>query len=293
MNAFTDRAFSGNPAGVVLDADGLFDAQMQLIAPQLNTVSETVFVCAATEPDADLQLRYFTSTTEVDLCGHATIAAMFALAASGRVTEQSHGGSVRAQTRCGVLELGLEFMAGKLIWVSMRQPMPSHQIPTHPELAATVLGLEPSAIRHDLPIACTNTGIWSCFVPLIDLGALASVIVKREKIEALWPENIDFAGVYPFVLLDDASPPGTASARGRFFCPKKFGIDEDPVTGTASGALAAYLIRAGALPATCELQVRQGVEMGSPGSVRIRQLASGAIEIRGQAVPIFRGELTS
>jgi trans-2,3-dihydro-3-hydroxyanthranilate isomerase len=251
-----------------------------------------VFVCAATQPDADLQLRYFTSTTEVDLCGHATIAAMFALAASGRVTEQSHGGSIRAQTRCGVLELGLEFLAGELTWVSMRQPMPSHQIPTHPELAATILGLEPSAIRHDLPIACANTGIWSCFVPLIDLDALASIVLKREQIEALWPDNTDFAGIYPFVLLDNVSPTGAARAQGRFFCPEKFGIKEDPVTGTASGALAAYLIRAGALSATDELQVQQGIEMGSPGSMRIRQLASGAIEIRGQAVAIFRGELT-
>ena len=92
MNAFTDQPFSGNPAGVVLDGDSLSDHQMQLIAPQLNNISETVYVCGSSEPTADLKLRYFTSTTEVDLCGHATISALFALAASGRLEgENEHG----------------------------------------------------------------------------------------------------------------------------------------------------------------------------------------------------------
>ena len=79
VNAFTDKPFTGNPAGVVPEADGLSEALMQAIAAEVNDISETVFICRPEVEDADVQLRYFTSTTEVDLCGYATIAALFTL----------------------------------------------------------------------------------------------------------------------------------------------------------------------------------------------------------------------
>jgi hypothetical protein len=62
VNSFSERPFAGNPAGVVPDADGLSDAQMQSIAAELNDVSETVFIVPADTGDADLRLRFFTST---------------------------------------------------------------------------------------------------------------------------------------------------------------------------------------------------------------------------------------
>ena len=291
MNAFTNRRFTGNPAGVVLDGDSLSEEQMRLVAPQLNTISETVYVCSSNEPTADLRLRYFTTSTEVDLCGHATIAALFALAASGRLPDCSEQGVIRAETRSGVLELGLEWIEGQLVWASMIQPVARHALPSHPEQAAGVLGLASGQIRTDLPIACANTGIWSCYVPLFDLDALAAVHIDRDRIASLWPDNADFAGVYPFVLLEGAPDAEGCTVQSRFFSPPKFGIVEDPVTGTASGALASYLIRAGAMGSSDQLKVEQGVEMGSPGRVETRQLPTGEVEIRGQAVPIYRGQL--
>jgi PhzF family phenazine biosynthesis protein len=291
MNAFTDQPFSGNPAGVVLDGDALSEEQMRLVAPQLNTISETVYVCSPTEPTADLRLRYFTTSTEVDLCGHATIAALFALAASGRLPAGGDDGVIRAQTLSGVLDLGVEFVDGQLAWACMTQPVARHALPSCPEHAADVLGLDPAQIRRDLPIACANTGIWSCYVPLIDLDALAAVDIDRDRIAALWPDNADFAGVYPFVLLEADRNATSVAVRSRFFSPPKFGIVEDPVTGTASGALAAYLIREGVMSSASQLKVQQGVEMGSPGSVEARQLPGGEVEIRGRAVPIYRGQL--
>ena len=292
MNAFTDRPFSGNPAGVVLDADSLSDKQMQHIAPQLNNVSETVYVCTPTEPVAELQLRYFTSTTEVDLCGHGTIAAMFALAASGRLRGDSGPRAIRVQTRVGVLDLGLEFVDGRMVSASMTQPVPDHQRPTAPLQAAAILGLEPKDIREDLPIACASTGIWSCYVPLVSLEALAAIDIHHQLIESIWPENKALAGIYPFVISGGELHSGKLQTQGRFFCPPQYGIPEDPVTGTASGALAAYLIKYGMLSTEGELEAHQGIEMGSPGRLHARQTGSGAIEIRGQAVPIYRGELT-
>jgi PhzF family phenazine biosynthesis protein len=287
MNAFTDRPFSGNPAGVVLDGDGLSDELMQSLAPQLNSISETVYVCTPDEPSADIRLRFFTATTEVDLCGHATISALFALAASGRAGELARAGVIRAQTRAGVLELGLEYADNRLDRASMLQPVPVHALPSAPQQAASILGLDPSDIRDDLPVACASTGIWSCYVPLRDLDALAACVVDNELIESLWPENQDFAGIYPFVLTGRDGD--CLRTRGRFFSPPKFGIREDPVTGTASGALGAYLIHHGAMAANEQLEARQGVEMGSPGSVQVCQAAGGAIKIWGRAVAVYRG----
>jgi trans-2,3-dihydro-3-hydroxyanthranilate isomerase len=292
MNAFTDRPFSGNPAGVVFDGDRLSDEQMQRIAPQLNSISETVYVCRATESSADVRLRFFTATTEVDLCGHATISALFAMAASGRVEGQDETRVIRAQTRVGVLDLGLEFDAGQLAWASMIQPVPIHGLPSAPQQAAAVLGLEPAAICDDLPVACVNTGIWSCYVPLRDLEALAACVVDNALIDSLWPENEAFAGVYPFVITDRDEKSNSLRTRGRFFSPPRYGIREDPVTGTASGGLGAYLIHQGVLSVNGCLDAQQGVEMGSPGSLQVRQRETGMMEIRGQAVSVYRGQLT-
>jgi PhzF family phenazine biosynthesis protein len=79
VDAFTDRAFTGNPAAVLLNASGLSDEQLQLIAREMN-LSETAFVFPATDSTHDLELRWFTPTKEVNLCGHATIATFHALA---------------------------------------------------------------------------------------------------------------------------------------------------------------------------------------------------------------------
>ena len=292
MNAFTDTPFQGNPAGVVLDGDGLTDTQKQLIAPQLNSISETVYLGSPNDPEADIRLQFYTSTCEVDLCGHATIAAMFALAHSGRIAGASGVREVRAETRVGVLHLTLEFVAGKLSLVTMIQPFPEFcELPGRAQVA-DVLGLEQAAIRTDIPVGCATTGIWSAYVPLVGLQALAAVHVDFSLIESLWPDNPEFAGIYPFVLLGRSGDKQSMQSQGRFFCPPKFGIAEDPITGTASGALAAYLIHHGLMDETDQLEVRQGVEMGSEGRLIARQTGTGAIAICGQAVPIYRGRLT-
>ncbi len=291
MNAFTDRPFSGNPCGVVLDADALDAEQMQRLAPELNSVSETVFVCRAQVPEADLRLRYFTATTEVDLCGHATISALFALAAAGRLAPGAHARGLRAQTPVGVLTLGVRFDGARLERASMTQLPPRFAPGPGRALAAQVLGLDPAQIRADLTIGCCSTGIWSCYVPLVDLQALAAVRVARERIAELGPGDLELAGVYPYVITGRTDGGRRVHTRGRFFSPPRYGIAEDPVTGTAAGALGAQLIEHRVLDAEGVLEARQGVEMGRPGAVRVRRAADGCMRIDGQAVPVFRGHL--
>ena len=285
VNSFTTRPFAGNPAGVVPAAAGLEDEQMQLIASELNDISETVFILPADSAAADLRLRFFTSTTEVDLCGHATIAALFTLAWTGQVNAVDGRSTIRAETPVGILELGLEFVDGRLAWATMEQLVPELAPAPGRERAAQVLGLAPEQLLSTPSIGFCSTGIWVCYVPLTDLAALASVRIQPHLIELLWPDNANLCGVYAFTFLDDHT------TRGRFFSPPKYGIFEDPVTGTAAGGLGAYLMNCGRLDPNSELIAHQGVEMGRSGLVRVRRNANGRMAISGQATPVFRGRL--
>lgn len=285
VNAFTDRPFSGNPAGVVPVADGLSEPLMQSIAAEVNDISETVFIFQPGVEEADIRLRYFTSTTEVDLCGHATISALFVLTWLGRLSGENETKTIRAQTNVGVLELGLTFEAGQLRWASMEQLVPEIAPAPGAHLAAEILGLPKSAIAPEPEIACCSTGLWACFVPLTDVSELAKVQVDRPRIEQLWAANPALTGVYPFAVVDEQT------TQGRFFSPPKYGIVEDPVTGTASGALGGYLIAQNRMPASGVLFARQGVEMGRAGLVRISQNPNGRMSISGQAVPVMRGQV--
>ena len=82
IDAFTDTPLTGNPAGVVVNAEGLTDQQMQKVAFEV-AASETAFILPAETPDAQLRIRWFTPTAEVPLCGHATVASFHALAEEG------------------------------------------------------------------------------------------------------------------------------------------------------------------------------------------------------------------
>ncbi len=285
VNVFTDQPFAGNPAGVVPAAQGLTDADMRRIAGELNDLSETAFILPASRAEADLGLRYFTPTTEVDLCGHATIAALFALAWMGRLKGGDETRVIHAETAVGLLELGLEFKAGQLVSATMEQPRPELATATGAARASEVLGLAPRQIAKTPAIGCCSTGLWVCYVPLTDLEALAAVRIQPSLIESLWPENKALCGVYAFTFL------AARTTRGRFFLAPRYGIFEDPVTGTASGGLAAYLMDRGMLKSDQQLLAHQGVEMGRAGRVRAWRNPNGRMAISGQAAPIYRGRL--
>jgi len=285
INSFTGQPFTGNPAGVVPDAQGLTDQQMQRIAAEVNDISETVFILPAESPAADLRLRFFTSTTEVDLCGHATVAALFTLGWTGQVTGNDGTRTIRAETRVGVLSLDVEFAGGEPTRAVMEQLVPEFAATPGAGQAAPVLGLCEDQLATDLEIGCCSTGIWVCYVPLINLEALAAVDIQPDLIETLWPGKADFAGVYAFTFRDEAT------TQGRFFSLPQYGIFEDPVTGTASGGLGAYLMKQGRLATDAELAAHQGVEMGRAGQVRVRRNDNGCMVISGRATPVFRGHL--
>jgi len=286
VNAFTTTPFTGNPAGVVPDADGLSDRLMLAIAGELNDISETVFIGQPDTETADVRLRFFTSKMEVALCGHATISALFTLGWLHRISGANEVKMIRAQTKAGVLELELRFEDGQPVWATMKQLAAQTQPAPGADLVPGILGLPTSALSDQLEIGCASTGLWACFVPLKEVSLLEQIRIDSDGIERIWQENPEFSGVYPFAFVDQNT------SQGRFFPPPKYGIFEDPVTGTACGALGAFLMAQGCMPKSGELWARQGFEMGRGGVVKVSCNSNGNMSIQGQAVAVMRGDMT-
>jgi PhzF family phenazine biosynthesis protein len=254
IDAFTDRPFAGNPAAVcLLDAER--DAGwMQAVAAEMN-LSETAFV----RPLGDgFELRWFTPAIEVELCGHATLAAAHALWTDGVVTG---GTAIRFHTRSGVLTCS---QAGEFIELDF-PATPAHAAEP-PEGLLEALGVAPSFVGR------------SKFDKF--------VLVESERVvRALTP---DFARLREMqmrgVMITSTSDDPRFDFVSRYFAPGA-GIDEDPVTGSAHCCLGPFWSeRLG----KSEMTAYQASARG--GVVRVR-LNGDRVILGGQAVTVWRGEL--
>ena len=278
VDAFTDEPLTGNPAGVVPDADGLSAEQMQAIAAEM-AVSETAFLRSS--PAADYRLRYFTPAREVDLCGHATIGTFAHLRDEGLET-----GTTTLETNVGVLEIEID--ADGTVWMTQDEPT-IREVDVGYDRVADALGVDQAALEGasaDLPLAVASTGLPMLIVPITYLSDVGGADPDMAAIEAL-TDAVEATGLYlcTFDTLERES-----TLHGRMFAPGA-GVPEDPVTGTASGAVSAYLDRFdafdGDLPA--ELRLEQGHHIDRPGTVRVR--LDDAVRVGGRGVTVLDGSL--
>ena len=176
VNAFTDQPFSGNPAGVVLDARGLTEARMQIIAREMG-MPETAFVLPPTWRGANLQIRWFTPTVEVPLCGHATIGAFHALAEE-ETAGMRHNGThhFKVQTKSGLLSVDVEKKHSTSVIEFHMPVMKFRPIRVTPPKLAKALGLTRAMLHRRLPVARGNY----IYVPVRSLSMLRSVGPGRE-----------------------------------------------------------------------------------------------------------------
>ncbi|MFT4883797.1 MAG: trans-2,3-dihydro-3-hydroxyanthranilate isomerase [Natronomonas sp.] len=279
VDAFTDEPLSGNPAGLVPDADGLSEDAMGAIANELNA-SETAFLLPSDE--ADRRVRYFTPTQEVDLCGHATVASHAWLAEDGQLDDGTH----TLETNVGVLDIEIE---DGTVWMT-QDTADVNRVDLEYERVGAALGLDPATmtdIGADMPLATASTGLGFLMVPVNFLEAISGLDPDMGAIAEL-TEELGVTGIYAFTFdaLDRDS-----TLHGRMFAPAA-GIDEDPVTGTASGAAGAYLreFRAfdGEFPD--EMVFEQGHFLDRPGKVRVRA-RSDPVAVGGRAVTAFDGSI--
>ncbi|UPV73003.1 PhzF family phenazine biosynthesis protein [Halorussus limi] len=280
VDAFADEPFAGNAAGVVPDAADLTESQMQAIANEL-AVSETAFFRESDE--ADRRVRYFTPTTEVDLCGHATIASHAHLLEDGVIAPGTHS----LETNVGVLEI--EVTEDGTVWMTQDAPE-VREVDLDYERIGDALGIDHAALEDvgaDLPLAVASTGLPFLVVPVNFLEHVSAMDPDFGEIDAI-SEEVDATGVYAFSF--DALG-ADSTLHGRMFAPAA-GVPEDPVTGTASGATGAYLREVEAFDGEGvpdEMVFEQGHFVDRPGRVRVR--VGEEVRVGGQAATALDGEL--
>jgi PhzF family phenazine biosynthesis protein len=282
VDAFAEEPMTGNPAGIVPDAEGLTDDQMQSIATELGA-SETAFVLPATESEADRRLRFFSPDQEVDLCGHATVAAHAYLFERALIDADQH----TMATAAGVFEV--ETKENGMVWMEQGEA-DIRTVDLDERRVADALGLDVATLRDvgaDLPLSVGDTGFPWLLVPVNYFEHLSSVEPDVTAIEELC-EAVDAKGIYPFTF-DTIS--GQATLHGRAFAPLA-GIAEDPVTGTAAGACGAFIRRHGAIDSTVEqVVVEQGHFLDRPGTVTV-DTDGREVWVGGRGVTTLSGDCT-
>lgn len=257
MRCYFVRAFSrtpggGNPAGVVLDADELQVEEMQRIAKDLG-YSETAFVLNSQNGLA--KVRYFTPKQEVDLCGHATIAAIGLLKKIGRV----ENGTYHIETEAGLLEVVID---GESVLLELGKPLFFEEV--DPSEIADSLGVHEDMIVGDPLPQIVSTGLKDLLIGVYSMDVLYGIEPDYYKIQEI-SNRYKIAGYHVF----HRNERGVVHSRN--FAPL-LGINEESATGTANGALAAYLYRNGFFQESDLLTETfyQGINMGQPSEIEVR-----------------------
>ncbi len=325
LDVFTDVPLCGNPLAVFPEAEGISSRQMQQIAREMN-LSETVFVLkpdnAAPAPDqAELKnksatndaeaqkpsvlrrLRIFTPMREIPFAGHPVVGTWNALAREGVVPLPETGTGwtrILHEIGIGVLPVDIEFKDGQPVQVVMTQGKPAlgTVIEDSHEQAdiARALGLAREDLDESLPIQVISTGLPFLAVPIRALADLRSCRVNAALLTEIYT-SLETTGCCPFTR--ETIEVGSARGHLRMFAPDD-NIPEDPATGSAAGALGAYLVHYGAsgvepVDGVFKFVLEQGDWVNRPSRIRLEvRGGTGVVEevrVGGTSVLIIRGEL--
>lgn len=266
LNAFGINSSSGNPAGAVLNAEGFTYEQKKAIAKKIG-FSETAFVEKSQK--ANFKVTFFTPTEEVDICGHATIAA-YSLLLQKKIIKQ---GKYTHELKAGVLPI--EITSDGIILMDLALPVFSEIIPftdikeifNVSEYAITDTGLQPQIV---------STGFRDILVPIKDRKTLFTMQIDFEKMAAI-NKKTNTTGFHVFTL-DTINIHAIAHARNFF---PLYGITEDAATGSSNSALACYLFTYGKIKTEQikQLVFEQGYCMNKPSRI-IAALQTDGKEIK-------------
>jgi PhzF family phenazine biosynthesis protein len=254
VNAFTRDGAGGNPAGVVLGADALGPEEMQRIAMQMG-VSETAFVSMGVVSDHDV--RFFTPTSEVALCGHGTIATYATLLSLGHIK----AGTFTMNTPAGVQTI----VVGEDELVSMTQNLPTFGPTLEAAVVADALGIDVSELSDVTPIQVVSTGLNKIHAPLRRQSTLDRLKPDLDKVSSLSKAHASTG-----IMVWTTETAHGSTARCRNFSPA-VGISEDPATGTACAGLSCLLYKYGVVQAQdcASLTYEQGYSLGLPSLIEV------------------------
>ena len=298
VDAFTSARFGGNPATVVLDADGQSDAVMASVAREFSH-AEVAFVAAATAPDHDLRLRFFNARKEAPFVGHATLAAHAVLLALGRrgtgVVRQASGtGVIEVQATAAVATAG----GADSPLIEFRQTVPelSNPLPLKTTLrVAEALRLPATSLDEMMPARIARQGSSRLLVPVGNAHALEGLAPNFDTLLELGRE-LGTEGFFVFAVNRGSGARGMTT-ESRMFCPA-LGINEDPASGNAHVMLATYLVEMGQIGIhQSGFLGLQGRHMQRPAQIHVRlereRSTLIAAHIGGHAVLVSEGTLSA
>ncbi|MGE5330061.1 MAG: PhzF family phenazine biosynthesis protein [Deltaproteobacteria bacterium] len=254
LNSFAKTINGGNPAGVVLDADCLTDNDMLNISKKVG-FSETAFIQKSEK--ADFKVRFFTPVSEVDLCGHATIATFSLLKDLDVIKE----GKYSQETKAGVLNIDINDSG----IVFMNQNLPKFYDIIDKEQILDCLNIKEEHLVSKIPIQVVSTGLRDIIVSVKTIESLFSVMPDFEKIKHL-SKKYDVIGIHAFTLETKFN----STAHCRNFAPL-YDVPEESATGTSNGALACYMFKyfKEKISNTQEMRFEQGYIMDRPSEVLV------------------------
>ena len=268
VDVFTAVPYKGNPVAVVLDAEGLSDAEMQAFANWTN-LSETTFVLPATDPAADYRVRIFTPKAELPFAGHPTLGTAHAVLGAG-LAEAKDG---RLVQKCAVGLVDLTVGEGAL---SFKLPRYSLAELSDPEATAWIGAAVKGAVQ------AVNVGPVWLVAELAEVAALENLAHDPARLTRYY-EATGMTGATLFAV-----------ERGRVvvrsFAPGD-GIPEDPVCGSGNAAVAAFRLLAGQIGAGDSYVASQGRQVGRDGYVRVR-IDGADVHVGGECVTCIGGVVT-
>ena len=279
VDAFTDLPFNGNPAGVVYSEE-LSIEEIQLIAKEIN-VSETAFISKSQE--ADFNLKWFTPSAEVKLCGHATIASLHYLYQRELIKNNS---VVTFNTLSGVLKGSV-----KNGIYSLNLPVPKlSEFKGNTDEIINALSSDKIINTKKFPFIIDDGGYLYIYV-----STLKELMSLKPDYKMLLDLSSSRKGYDAFTLFSTETFEKENHAHLRFFAPY-YGINEDPVTGSANGPLLLVLRHLGLIDENTEgksFTFEQGDILDRKGRINVSySLLKNELIISGKAVTVFKGEMT-
>lgn len=296
VDVFTDRRFTGNPLAVFPDARGLDDQTMQQIAAEFG-YSEITFVLPPEDSTHHARVRIFTPVTEVPFAGHPNVGTAYVLGQQADLFGKPVTDRLLFEEKAGLVEIQLRRQDGRVTGAAIRAPRALEVLDTvAPERLAACAQLTPADLRIDRHAP-----------QMISVG-LAFVVAELTSLEALGRASADLAAVRQAVAVQPTpegdfplflyvrDPADPFRLRARMFAPLD-NVAEDPATGSASGALCAFLATLEAAPdGVFDFTIEQGVEMGRASLIQVhvdkQNGRAQSVVIAGACVPVFEGRLS-
>jgi len=295
-DVFTSEPFGGNPLAVFPDPGELTEREFQQIAREMN-LSETVFVLPPTDTRAVAKIRIFTPSQEIPFAGHPILGTFYVLGTLKRLPLQEPVTKVFYECHLGVFPLELIVLKGQIEQVMMSHPSPEFlevvsQMETLFELAKALGVQKAQIVDSPFPVEIVSTGLPVLIVPIRTLTAIKSMEVNHSAVREICARlGTNGIMVYTTMTLEES-----ATVHTRMFA-DPIGVPEDPATGSASGALGAYLVKNGVVEVgpTTEVVIEQGYEIDRPSRILVQVFSDDdiiqEIKVGGQVVMVAEGKM--